>query len=87
MFDPGILVGPVVLMACGALLGMVGGMQYREERKMDAGSDAARPETPQTEGEPFLPETAQKKREELEHLLDAGLLTKEEYREKLKKLE
>lgn len=87
VFDPAVVVVPVILVACGAVLGVVGGMQYRKERQGTADSDAVHPETPQTEGETLLPETAQKKREELARLLEAGLLTKEEYRERLNKLE
>ena len=58
--------------------------EVKEWEEMSGGEDA--PSAP-PEKEAVSTETAQKKREESERLLEAGLLTKEEYRERLKKLE
>ena len=79
---------PVVLMIGGAALGLFVG-RYRAEVKEweELSEEESTPAAPTPEKSDLPPDAAQKKREELAHLLDAGLLTKEEYREKLKKLE
>ena len=79
---------PVVLTVGGAALGLFVS-RYRAEVKewQEPSEEESAPAAPTPEKSDLPPDAAQKKREELAHLLDAGLLTKEEYREKLKKLE
>lgn len=79
---------PVVLMIGGTALGLFVS-RYRAEVKEweELSEEESTPAAPTPEKSNLPPDAAQKKREELAHLLDAGLLTKEEYREKLKKLE
>ena len=79
---------PIVLMIGGAAIGLFVG-RYRAEVKewQEPSEEESAPAAPTPEKSNLPPDAAQKKREELAHLLDAGLLTKEEYREKLKKLE
>lgn len=79
---------PVVLMVGGAALGLFVS-RYRAEVKewQEQSEEESAPAAPTPEKSNLPPDAAQKKREELAHLLDAGLLTKEEYRERLKKLE
>ena len=83
-----VLALPIVLMVGGAALGLFVG-RYRAEVKewQEPSEEESVPAEPTPEKSNLPPDAAQKKREELAHLLDAGLLTKEEYREKLKKLE
>lgn len=79
---------PVVVMIGGAALGLFVS-RYRAEAKEreELSEEESTPAAPTTEKSDLPPDAAQKKREELERLLEAGLLTKEEYRERLKKLE
>ena len=79
---------PIVLMIGGAAIGLFVG-RYRAEVKEweELSEEESAPAAPTPEKSDLPSDAAQKKREELAHLLDAGLLTKEEYREKLKKLE
>ncbi len=83
-----ILALPAALMIGGAAIGLFVRRyraEVREWEEPSEGESAPAAPTPDKGGLP--PDAAQKKREALARLLEAGLLTREEYRERLKKLE
>ena len=80
---------PVVLMVGGAALGLFVRRYHAEAEEWEESQEEeqAAPTAPTPEKSDLPPDVALKKREELARLLEAGLLTKEEYRERLNKLE
>lgn len=87
VFDAGTLILSGLLLLGGIAVWLAAARQHRKEQEARADSEEKIPVTQQPDGETLLTDDAQKKREELARLLEAGLLTKEEYRERLKKME